>query len=1079
VQNVHRKSTAFFFIALTGLFLMMCPVHLDAQGVNGTILGRVKDPSEAAIGMAKVSARNLDTGAIRNAVAASDGSYRISGVPAGTYVVTASGPGFKTESQSGVVVTVGADISVDFALTVGAVSEKVEVTGEASHVDTASSTISSIVNSGVIRELPLNGRDWLQLALLQPGVSFETGQSQADNGRDSKGNGISISISGGRSTDNAFRIDGLIVNDYANGGPGSAMRVNLGVDAIREFSVLTGNFSAEYGRGGGGVVNAITKSGTNDFHGSAFFFVRNSAFDARNFFDGATIPAFHRNQYGGSVGGPIRKEKTFFFTNYEKLGELKSLSSSVTTLSANVHNGILCANTACTSTTQVAISPVIQPYLALFPLPNGAVNGNIGVYAYGAPRKGEENYVIGKVDHYFSQQTNLSASYSYDNASVTVPDNFDFKISASPSLRQNGLLALQHVFTPNLVNDFRAGVTRTYAAGQIDVSAINPAMDDKSLGFLPGRNIGNIIVSGVTGLYSGIGNGLGTFGPTTFGYTDPQVSDDLYWTKGRHNIRVGFSFERFDYNQNHPSSPNGRWTYNSIPLFLQNSPANFSADLPSADGVRGERSSLPAAYIQDDFHVLPNLTINLGVRYEMSTVVTEVNGKTANLRYLTDPTVTIGNPYYNNPTERNFAPRVGFAWDPFKDGKTSVRGGFGIYDIVPLPYVFSLRLPRTTPFYLAGTLTNPPATAFPNQVLQLFNASSIAASHVELNPHPTYKVQWNYNIQRELTKSMYMTVGYVGSAGVHLAHAIDDVDQVPSSLVTFNPTFDALVFPVPAAGAAIQRINPNFGKISSTEFSGHSSYDALQVNLIQRPIKGLTYQLAYTWSKSIDDGSATYNDAENSNTAGASYAFCDRCNRAVSDFDIPHNFVVNFLYDIPLPGALKTNKLAKTILGGWQAGGIYTIQSGTPFTLKIGGDQADTGNSFAAASNGAERPMYVNAPGCNPNGVTGNIDNYIMTQCFAFPAKGVLGNLGRDTLRMPIFRDLDFSVFKNQNIGERLKLQFRAEAFNVLNNTNIQATLLTIFDGSGNLLSNVGTAQAEGATVNTSRQIQFGLKLLF
>src|SRR5258705_1068804 len=332
----------FLSLALAGTYWCVNPSTLHAQTVSGTVLGIVQDQQGAVIGKATVSARNVETGAIRTATSDDNGTYRISSVPAGTYEVSSTAPGFKTEVRTGIPVTVGGDQAVNFSMTVGAVTEKVEVTAEAAQVDTSSSTLGGFVNSATIRELPLNGRDWLQLALLQPGANFNAGQNQLDARHGQRGNGVAISISGGRATDNAFRIDGLIVNDYANAGPGSTLRVNMGVDAIREFSVLTNNYSAEYGRGSGGVVNAITKSGTNQFHGSAYEFVRNSAFDARNFFDLQNVPPFHRDQYGGAVGGPIRKDKTFFFTNYESLHEIKSLSIADDTLSANAHNGILC-----------------------------------------------------------------------------------------------------------------------------------------------------------------------------------------------------------------------------------------------------------------------------------------------------------------------------------------------------------------------------------------------------------------------------------------------------------------------------------------------------------------------------------------------------------------------------------------------------------------------------------------------------------------------------------------------------------------------------------------------------------------
>jgi len=1050
-------------------------VPLSAQTVNGTILGVVNDPQGGPVAKANVSARSLDTGVVRTTTSEDGGLYRIGNLPAGSYAVTASANGFKTETRTGIIVTVGADTTVNFAMALGAVTDTVSVTAEAPQVDATTSTGSGFANSITIGELPLNGRDWLQLALLEPGVSLGNTVVESDASRSQRGYGIAINIAGGRDTDNAFRIDGLIVNDYANSGPGSSLQVNLGVDAIREFSVLTSNFSAEYGRSSGGIINAITKSGTNDIHGSAYDFIRNSDLDARNFFDGKSIPPFRRNQFGGSVGGPIRKDKTFFFANFERLGELESLSSSVSTLSANAHNGILCANTGCSQTTQVAVNPDVAPYLALYPVPNGAVSGNTGIFQYAAPMHGTENYVIGKIDQYFSPMTTLSASYSYDNALSVAPDNFDLKLASNPSRRQNAAINLQHLFSANVINNFRVGVARDHAGGNIDTDPMNAALDNPALGFLPGRNMGNISIAGVTGVFGGIGSGNGLSALRLFGYTAPQAGDDVSWTKGRHNIRIGSSFERIDYNVNSADKPNGLWTFSSIQNFLQGVPSLFNGDFPGTDSIRGERMSIVAGYIQDDYRLRPNFTINLGVRYEMGTVVKEINGKTANLRDLTSPAVTIGNPYYQNPTLKNFAPRVGFAWDPFKDGKTAIRGGFAIFDIVPLPYLFITRMPRSTPFSIAGVLNNPPPSSFPDEVFQLLTPVTQRAVHIQYNPDPSYKAEWNLTIQRQLARTLVLTTAYVGSAGVHLAHTVDDADQVPTSLVTWNGT--NLIFPVPLPGQAIQRINPNFGQIESTDFDGHSSYNSLQVNLMQRPLKGLTYQVAYTWSKSMDNGSTSFGDAENQNTSGPSYAFYPAINRGVSDFNIPQNMVANFHYDIPIAAAFKSNVITKFVFGGWQVGGIYTIQTGAPFTLKLSSDEADTGNSLTGGVQGGQRPNYVNAPGCNPDATTGNINDFIKTQCFAFPAPGVLGNLGRNTLHMPTFHDLDFSLFKTQTLGERLKVQFRAEMFNILNYANIQAQTLAIFNGSGQLIPSVVNAQ--GATVNTSRQIQFGLKLQF
>lgn len=1081
MQKNKFKTMGFAAMGLATICLFARVAPLCAQTVSGTILGVIQDQQGAIVANADVSARNLETGAVRNTTADDSGNYRISSVPAGSYEISASKAGFKTEVRNGVVVTVGADVSVTFSLSVGAVSDKVEVTGEAAQVDTASSTLSGFVDSATIRELPLNGRDWIQLALLQPGVSLNEGQNQTDASRTARGIGLAISISGGRSTDNAFLVDGVIVNDATNAGPGSSLRVNLGVDAIREFSVLTNNYSAEYGRGSGGVINAITKSGTNEIHGSAYEFVRNSAFDARNFFDGQNIPPFRRDQYGGAMGGAIKKDKTFYFVNYEKLGELQSLSSSFTTPSANAHNGILCANTACTQTTQIAINPKVLPYLALYPLPNSTVSGNAGNFAYGAPRHGEENYVVGKIDHYLSSSTILTASYTFDKADLTDTDNYDLMVGAYPSTRQIGVLNLQHIFSPSLINVTRAAISRTYEAQNLSATALNPALADPSLGFLPGLAAGEIKISGVTGIYGGVGSGLAPNGPGIFALTTPQFNDDLSWTKGRQNIRMGFSFQRLDDNIYNPASgTNGIWTFASIQTFLQGIPTQFQGQLPTTSAYRSMRMSVIAGYLQDNIRLGSNLTINLGLRYEMGTSVSEAHGRIANLRNLTDPTVTVGGPYYNNPSLKNFAPRVGFSWDPFKDGKTAIRGGAGIFDIVPLPYLFDSRITQSAPYFISGTVVNPPPSSFPNNILSLLSApTAAAATHVEFNPPPSYKVQWNFNIQRQLTNNIALTVGYVGSSGVHLAHVITDADQVPPSLVTFNTAEDAFNFPIPAKGTAIQRINPNFGSIGSTDWTGHSSYHALQANLVQRLKKGLTYQIAYTWSKSIDNGSSTFNDGnETSNGSPSPWAFDPRINRGPSDFNVPQAFVANFLYDVPVPGAINRRAFTHILLGGWQVGGIYTRQSGAPFTLKIATDVAFTGNSAVGANNGGQRPMYVNAPGCTPDAVTGNISNYIMTQCFAYPLPGELGNLGRNTTTMPVFRDLDFSVFKNDNLwGEKLKMQFRVEMFNILNNTNLEAQTITLYDGTGAVIPSA--LQPHAPTANTSRQIQFGLRLSF
>ena len=426
-----KLTRQLFFGTMAVMLLFAAGRQSGAQTVNGNIIGTVHDPQGGVIPNVSVSAKNLETGAERTATTDDTGSFTIPGVAAGTYDLTATTAGFQTEVRKGITLSVGAVVRADLALRVGAVSDRVEVTAEASQVETTNSTISGLVSDTVIRELPLNGRDWIQLAALQPGVL--TVVSTVQSSSPATGLGMKMSISGGRVTQNVFRVDGLVVNDSTNDSPGSALGVNMGVDAIREFSVLTNSFSAEYGRSSGGVVNAISKSGGNALHGTAFEFLRNSALDARNFFD-LGIPPFRRNQFGGSVGGPIKKDKLFFFANYEGLRQLLGRSSIANTLSPDARNGLICANPpSCTSQTKINIKPKVAPYLALFPTPNGAVQGDTGQYILGAGQVGHEDYVTGRVDYQINSSTSLFGSYLFDRGDVLTLGEF----------QRSGLRALQ------------------------------------------------------------------------------------------------------------------------------------------------------------------------------------------------------------------------------------------------------------------------------------------------------------------------------------------------------------------------------------------------------------------------------------------------------------------------------------------------------------------------------------------------------------------------------------------------------------------------------------------------------------
>src|SRR5437660_1777258 len=713
-----------------------------AQTVAGRIVGTIRDSQGAVIPNASVSAKNLETGAERTMLSDASGGFNITSIPAGSYEVTASAPGFQKGVRSGVTLTVGAALRVDFTLNVGVLQEQVVVTGEAPQVDTTTSTMSGLVAETTIRELRLQRRAGLQLGALQSGVLIGLSKNPDLGENVTHGGGMFMSISGGRPTSNVFMVDGLVINDHANKSPGSALGVNLGVDAIREFSVLTSTYSAEYGRSSGGVINAITKAGTNMIHGTAFYFGRNSALDARNFFDPATIPPFRRHQFGGAVGGPIKTDKVFFFANYESLRQLLSESFSYDTLSPNARNGILTSG-------RVNIDPRVAPYLALFPVGNGQIRGDTQPYLFGAGQLGIENYVVGRMDFLSSPNTTIYGTYTFDTSHATTPDAYNNRLIGDKGRNQRFTLSVQHVFSPTLLNTVNVGLSRVVATGNIDAQALIPAETDKSLGFFSGYNSGSFSIAGLQ-LPTNTPGRFGSTGGDSVWYTAPQLNDNLTVVKGRHNIRTGFSVEAIRDNLDVGHNPLGDWTFPSIQDFLTDTNAAlFTSAVPGKGAYRGIRDKIFGFYVQDDLRVRSNLTLNLGVRYEPARVLSEANNLTTNLHHLWDAQQTTGQPMYQNPTLHNFTPRIGLAWDPTGTGKTSVRAGFGMFNVLPLPNLLSGNLNHTLPFYLNSTVLNPAgnpqylASAFPNHVPLSFDQGS--GYYMQYDPPRAYKEQWNLN----------------------------------------------------------------------------------------------------------------------------------------------------------------------------------------------------------------------------------------------------------------------------------------------------------------------------------------------
>jgi hypothetical protein len=1095
------------------------PASLEAQVVGGTLSGAVSDKSGAVVPQAQIVITNTATGVAHNVTTNADGFYTAPDLLPGPYEVTISAPGFATLVRSGISLTVGAKQVLNLTLQVGNTEQHIQVVEEAPIVELASSSISAEVNSTTVRELPLNGRSWTDLANLQPGVDAVQTQSPFTQGanRGNRGFGSQITVSGARPQQNNYRLDGVSINDYANGASGSVMGGEMGVDAIQEFSVLTSNYSAEYGRTSGGVVNAITRSGTSQFHGTAYEFLRNSAVDARNFFDPAQIPQFRRNEFGASAGGPIRKDKLFIFGNYEGLRQDKGVSSVSTVPSMAMRNGNLCSSPGpgtpppCTPTT-VAVDPAAQQYLGFYPLPNGATlsNGDTGRFTFAGKQIVREDFFTTRVDEKFSEKDSLSATYLYDDTPFTFPDSFGDVLLGSHTRRQTVAVEESHTVSSSIVNSARIGFNRDRADNDTSVQAINPLAANKSLGGTPGENAAQVQMPGV----SPFTGGLGGKPSGIWRWNSYQAYDDAFLTHGTHSLKFGVAVERMQTNAITYSDSTGLFSFGSRAAFLTNQPARFDSGFPQTQHPSGLRQTLFGAYAQDDWRLRPNFTLNAGLRYEMVTVPTEAQDRISLLTNITDAASHIGGPVYSNPTLHNFEPRIGFAWDPFGTGKTAVRGGFGIFDALPLEYEFHLG--EAAPYNQFASLSNPGQGSFYTGAFSelKINPKTANGTYIEPHPHRDYVMQWNLNVQQQLTPSIAVMVGYIGSRGVHQPFKVDDANFVIPTLTSAGylyPQVDvngnqciAGTQCASTTGNPPPKINPNFGKISSITWSGNSFYHALQVGAHKKMSHGLQAQGSFTWGKSIDSNSATAYGDTFSNSISSLHWFDQKLSRGLSDFNIGRTLVINVVWDVPAPKSISGP--AAWVLDGWELGGIYTASDGVPFTATFGTD-ADPLNQLN--SDPWAFPNRLTGSGCQKLTNPGNPDNYINTQCFAVPTApnpafwaancdpappsvggplpagslecfNLLGNSGRNILIGPGTSNLDFSIFKNnavKRISESFNVQFRAEFFNVLNRPNFAVPVTPdntdIYDSTG---AATGAAGLLTSTTTTSREIQFALK---
>jgi len=1112
LNYLRERVSAIFLIA--GICFSV-PAY--AQVAGGNLSGTITDPSGRIVPQAMVSIENVSTGITTAVTTNSDGYYTAANLLPGEYQVTVSAKGFATEVRKGISLTVGARQIIDLTLQVGSAAKTVvEVTTEAPAVQLASSDISAVVNATTVRELPLNGRSWTDLAALQPGV--DTIQTQptfavgADRGN--RGFGQQLTISGARPQQNNYRLDGVSLNDYANGAPGSVLGGNLGVDAIQEFSVLTSNYSAEYGKTSGGVVNAITRSGTNAFHGSAYEFLRNSALDARNFFEDPTAPKapFKRNQFGGAVGGPIIKNRTFFFADFEAIRQSKGIAVVDTVPSNAARAGLLCSNPAgadpskpC-STTQLpagantdanGVDLKAKAYLPLYPVPNGAIlgNGDTALFTFSGQQVVNENFVTTRADHKFSEKDSLYGTYLFDRTPYSAPDGMNNVKLGSLSSRQFLAAEETHSFTPTFVNAVRFGFNHEAVNNNQSTGAINAVAADGSLGSFAGRNAAQVQIGGASLLPGGVG-GLPTY---LYRWNSFQVYDDAFLNRGKHAVKFGVAVERMLMQATALTDPSGIWQFADVGSFLTNIPSRFQGGIVSTLSPRDVRQTLFGAYMQDDWRWLPNLTLNLGLRYEMATVPTEIHGKLANLRNLTDANPHLGDPFFvSNPTTKNFEPRIGFAWDPLRNGKMAVRGGAGLFDVLPLPYQFILLVTQAAPFFEYTSIKNPGPTtcncattkAFFDGVLPPFPANKLRQTYTDPSPKRNYVTQWNLNVQYQLTPSLAAMVAYVGSRGLHQPFRVDDADMALPTVTSAGYLWD------PNAS----RLNDHYGSIRGMFYQGRSYFNALELQLAKRMSHGFQLQGTFTWGKSIDTSSATVAGDAFGNSISSLNWFDMRLDRGLSDFNVGRTLVVNGTWDIPT--AKSFSGPARWIADGWELGLILTVSDGVPFTPTWG-----TGDDPALTQNNDDWafPNRLGGPGCKTLTNPGNPNNYVKTQCFAIPTApdaafftanncqggdltnlqcfNLRGNAGRNILIGPGITNLDFSIFKNnriKRISENFNVQFRAEIFNIMNHPNFAPP--TVPDNSDIFLSDGTLSGGAGLLTRTTipeRQIQFAIKFIF
>lgn len=1053
----HTWKCKLLYVGASALLCLAGSIT-TAWGQAGTasISGRVTDATGAAVPDAPITTKNTATSATQTVNTDMQGRYSVPDLAIGTYTVTAAKTGFTTAVRSGVVLSVGSAPVLDFQLAVGQTTESVNVSAAASQVDTSSAAVSSLVNTTQMTQLPLNGRDYEQLILLAPGVSsYPAGGSSALT---SVAN--AYSISGTRPEGYANTLDGQnVLNWWQRNVGANVTGTSLGIDAIAEFQTLTGTYSAQYG-GNGGAITAVSRSGTNDFHGSAYEYLRNSDLDSRGFFDGGSPPPFRRNQFGVAIGGPIKKNKIFFFLNYEGIRQVLDTTDVNFVPSSGVHSGIV-NGTSCTSAAPCSINSASAAMLALYPLPNGPlISPDVGIYNFVGSQNSPENFGIGRIDYNISDKDSLYGRYEADFGNVTTTAGLGLWPTLDVTHNQFLSIGERHIFSPTLINQFTADYGRPVT------SESQPTTHSALQVFTPARQ--DVYVAMPEGI-----SPLGSSFINPFQYLQNEFSehDDVTWIRGSHTISAGLGFMREQLNPYAYTYWNGFYIFLSLQNFYNGVPFEFTgAPNGGTNAYRAERDDHVEPYIQDDWKINNKLTLNIGLRYDWETNPIETHNNFYNVVGPPFGTgfVNVPNAYVRNPADKNFDPRIGLAWDVFGNHKTSVRAGFGIFHDPYRTYTFSSAYTSNPPyltenqFFTTGTDPNWP-TPFVGGGTPLLSQTNGTYYGTTTTP---YSLEYTASIQRQLPKNTLLTVSYQGTRGVHLLAFHDFNAPVPT--VVNGVDF----FANPVTGVQNPRPDANFGALDMTDPTSYSSYNALQVGVTHRASSNLVYQLSYTYSHCIDSAYTYGGLGFNNGSSAITNPYDWNVDRGNCGFDLRHVISFNAVYMFPFKG-----NRAKT---GWQLSGIEAWHTGVPFTLSEG-DQADLGNNF-----GSSRPDVL--PNCNLY-ANQTPTSWFNTSCFVGSTYGTLGNLGRNNIVGPGFAETDVSLTKNTRINERFTIVFRADLFNIFNHPNFATPSGAIFTAGTASTGYAATPNPNGAEItsligsggisNVARQTQFSLTLRF